>query len=160
MSVFGQRLKTARLEAGLSQEQLGIEAGLDPMSASAQMNRYELGKRAPNYDLAVALGKVLGVPAAYFYASKDDEAELLLAFQRMSGDAKRKLLQSLRLSRQTLGAASRQFRPSGLPPPSGSKVVDNCTPKGGSPRRAWLGGFCSKDRQPPSRCGIRHVSRL
>ncbi|WP_342132921.1 helix-turn-helix domain-containing protein [Hydrogenophaga sp. OTU3427] len=96
MSVFGLRLKAARLQAGLSQEQLGIEAGLDPMSASARMNRYELGKRAPNYDLAIALGKVLGVPAAYFYAAKDDEAELLLEFQRLSGDAKRKLLQSLR----------------------------------------------------------------
>jgi transcriptional regulator with XRE-family HTH domain len=34
MSVLAKRLKEARLRAGLSQERLGIEAGLDPMSAS------------------------------------------------------------------------------------------------------------------------------
>lgn len=71
MSVFGRRLKEARLRAGLSQEQLGMEAGLDPMSASARMNRYELGKRAPNFELVERIAKVLKVPAAYFYASDD-----------------------------------------------------------------------------------------
>lgn len=96
MSVFGHRLKAARIETGLSQEQLGIEAGLDPMSASARMNRYELGKRAPNYELAATLGKVLGVPAAYFYAARDEEAELLRLFHQLPVDARRKLLQSLR----------------------------------------------------------------
>ncbi|WP_238914233.1 helix-turn-helix domain-containing protein [Achromobacter insolitus] len=79
MSVLGNRLKEARLRAKLSQEKLGIEAGLDPMSASARMNRYELGNRIPDPELVERLGKVLQVPAPYFYAADDDIARLLLA---------------------------------------------------------------------------------
>jgi transcriptional regulator with XRE-family HTH domain len=84
MSAFPRRLKEARLRAALSQEQLGIEAGLDPMSASARMNRYELGKRIPNPELVERIAKVLSVPTAYFYAVEDDEAELLITFQELS----------------------------------------------------------------------------
>jgi transcriptional regulator with XRE-family HTH domain len=83
MTVLGRRLKQARQLAGLSQEQVGIEADLDPMSASARMNRYELGKRVPTYELVEKFAKVLGVPTAYFYAAADDEAELLLAFNKL-----------------------------------------------------------------------------
>lgn len=83
MTVLGRRLKQARQLAGLSQEQVGIEADLDPMSASTRMNRYELGKRAPAYELVERFAKVLGVPTAYFYAVADDEAQLLLAFSKL-----------------------------------------------------------------------------
>lgn len=83
MSVFGKRLKEARLRAGLSQEQLGLEAGLDPMSASARMNRYELGKRAPDFELVERIAKVLKVPAAYFYASEDTLARLIVAVGKL-----------------------------------------------------------------------------
>ena len=83
MTVLGRRLKQARQLAGLSQEQVGIEADLDPMSASTRMNRYELGKRAPAYELVERFGKVLGVPTAYFYAVAEDEAQLLLAFSKL-----------------------------------------------------------------------------
>lgn len=79
MSVLARRLKDARQQAGLSQERLGIEAGLDPMSASTRMNRYELGKRVPDVELMERIAAVLQVPVAYFYAG-DDEAELLLKF--------------------------------------------------------------------------------
>ncbi|QHE84729.1 helix-turn-helix domain-containing protein [Hydrogenophaga sp. BPS33] len=96
MSVFGKRLKAARTEVGLSQEGLGIEAGLDPMSASARMNRYEVGARSPNYDLVVALAKVLKLPAAYFYAAREDEAELLRLYHRLPAEARRKMLDALR----------------------------------------------------------------
>ena len=84
MSLLGQRLKEARQRAGLSQEKLGIEAGLDPMSASTRMNRYELGNRAPDWQLVERIAAVLQVPTAYFYASTDDEAELLLTFHKLS----------------------------------------------------------------------------
>lgn len=83
MSVFAQRLKEARQRSGLSQEKLGIEAGLDPMSASTRMNRYELGKRAPDAQLVERIATVLKAPAAYFYSDNDDEAELLLKFHRL-----------------------------------------------------------------------------
>jgi transcriptional regulator with XRE-family HTH domain len=48
------------------------------------MNRYELGRRVPSPDFVIRLGKVLNVPAAYFYAVEEDEAELLLAYHRLS----------------------------------------------------------------------------
>lgn len=84
MSVLAQRLKEARQLAGMSQEKLGIEAGLDPMSASTRMNRYELGKRVPDPDLVARLAVVLHAPATYFYAVDDTEADLLLKFHRLS----------------------------------------------------------------------------
>lgn len=84
MSVLAKRLKEARLRAGMSQENLGIEAGLDPMSASTRMNRYELGKRTPDLQLVERIAAVLKAPPSYFYAIDDDEAELLLKFHRLS----------------------------------------------------------------------------
>jgi transcriptional regulator with XRE-family HTH domain len=83
MSVLAKRLNEARQRAGLSQEKLGIEAGLDPMSASTRMNRYELGKRTPDLQLVERIAAVLKIPASYFYAVDDDEADLLLAFHRL-----------------------------------------------------------------------------
>jgi transcriptional regulator with XRE-family HTH domain len=91
MSVLGKRLKEARLRAGLSQEQLGIEADLDPMSASTRMNRYELGKRMPNFALVEKFADVLGVPAPYFYAADDALAEMIVNFGKMPPKERAKL---------------------------------------------------------------------
>jgi transcriptional regulator with XRE-family HTH domain len=93
MSVLGSRLKQARLLAGLSQERLGIEAGLDPMSASVRMNRYELGHRAPNFELVEEIARILNVPPPYFYARDEQSARLLLAFGRMKTSEKARLLE-------------------------------------------------------------------
>lgn len=81
--VLSKRLKAARLAAGLSQERLGVLAGIDEMSASARMNQYERGKHAPDHSMVNRLAVVLHVPVAYFYAFTDDEAALLLAFHRL-----------------------------------------------------------------------------
>ena len=83
-SVFGTRLKEARLEAGLSQKQLGIEAGLDPFVASTRINRYELGVHKVDYTFAIRLATVLGVPVAFLYAEDSELASLILAFGRLS----------------------------------------------------------------------------
>lgn len=93
MSVLGRRLKEARKVAGLSQEQVGIQADLDPMSASTRMNRYELGVRTPDFELVERFATVLNVPAAYFYASVDEEAALLLAYHRLSRTKRAEALQ-------------------------------------------------------------------
>lgn len=92
MSVFSQRLKAARLQAKLSQEQLGLLAGLEVESASARMNRYERGTRMPTPELVERISAVLQLPATYFYAANDDEAALLVAFHRMSTKDKKALL--------------------------------------------------------------------
>jgi transcriptional regulator with XRE-family HTH domain len=92
MSTLAKRLKEARIAAGLSQEQLGIEAGLEPASASTRMNRYELGKRVPDPVLVETLADVLGFPASYFYAVDDQEAALLAGYHRLSKSTKAKVL--------------------------------------------------------------------
>jgi transcriptional regulator with XRE-family HTH domain len=86
--VFSKRLKEARLRAGLSQEQLGLEAGLDAMSASTRMNRYELAKRTPDFSLVERLATVLKVPTAYFFAIDDDLANLILLFGKLNDSEK------------------------------------------------------------------------
>lgn len=96
MSVLAKRLKEARLRAGISQERLGIDAGLEPASASTRMNRYEVGTRAPDFELVERLAQVLGLPAAYFYAVDDDEAELLLGFHRLGKNDRKRILEALR----------------------------------------------------------------
>jgi transcriptional regulator with XRE-family HTH domain len=84
MSVLAKRLKEARLRVGLSQERLGVQAGIDEMSASARMNQYERGKHTPDWLTVERLATVLGVPVAYLYAEDDDVAELLLAFNALT----------------------------------------------------------------------------
>lgn len=84
MNTFAKRLKEARLRAGLSQEQLGIEAGLEPASASARMNRYELGKRFPDIALIEILAQVLRVSPSYFFSIRDEEANFLIQYGRLS----------------------------------------------------------------------------
>ena len=92
MSVIGKRLKEARLQASLSQEQLGLLAGLEVESASARMNRYERGTRVPTVELMERIAAVLNLPLAYFFAVSDDEATLLAAFHRMSVQKRKAVL--------------------------------------------------------------------
>jgi transcriptional regulator with XRE-family HTH domain len=96
MSVIGRRLKEARQSAGLSQEKLGLEAGLEAESASARMNRYETGARSPTLELMERIGKVLGAPASYFYEADDTTAELLLTFHRLPKASKAKVLEAVK----------------------------------------------------------------
>ena len=67
---WGARLKQARLNAGLSQKMLGIEAGIDAFVASTRINRYELGIHRPDLLTVRKLAKVLDVPVAFFFASE------------------------------------------------------------------------------------------
>lgn len=71
-------------------------AGIDEMSASARMNQYEKGKHEPDLSMVERLAKVLRLPAAYFYASDDQTAELLIQFHRLKKTDKAKLLQVMR----------------------------------------------------------------
>jgi transcriptional regulator with XRE-family HTH domain len=96
MSALAKRLKEARLRAGLSQERLGILAGIDEMSASARMNQYERGKHAPDWLTVQRLAAVLQVPVAYFYADDDDAAELLLAFYALPLEAREEAVNAIK----------------------------------------------------------------
>lgn len=76
------RLKEARLKAGLSQQQLGVLAGIDEATASARMNQYERGVHTPDFELVCRLAAVLNTPASYFYTVEDDLAEIILIYAR------------------------------------------------------------------------------
>ena len=96
MSTLAKRLKEARLRAGLSQERLGVLAGIDEMTASARMNQYERGKHAPDWLTVQRLATVLQVPVAFFYAEDDAAAELLLAFYALPLEAREEAVKAIR----------------------------------------------------------------
>lgn len=95
-SVLGKRLKQARLRAGLSQERLGVLAGIDEMSASARMNQYERGVHTPGYPMVEQFAKVLNVPVEYFYAKKEDTAQLLLGFHGLTRADRARVLEMVK----------------------------------------------------------------
>lgn len=74
------RLKEARLRSGLSQERLGILAGIDEATANARMNQYERGTHSPDFSLACKFAEVLKIPACYLYTVEDDLAEIILNY--------------------------------------------------------------------------------
>lgn len=92
MDLVAKRLREARKLARLSQERLGILAGIDEMSASARMNQYERGKHVPDFGTIRRIAEVLNIPGTYFYAVEDDEAELLVRFHRMSAEQRKQVL--------------------------------------------------------------------
>ncbi|MGJ7558386.1 helix-turn-helix domain-containing protein [Variovorax sp. RB3P1] len=95
-SVFGTRLRLARLAAGLPQDRLGVQAGLDEGTASARISRYESGVHEPSISFAHRLAEELGVPAAYFYASDDELAKLILLFGQLNVKQRKSLLEFAR----------------------------------------------------------------
>lgn len=80
-TIFAYRLKEARKRAGLSQEKLGVLAGIDEFSASARINQYEKGKHVPDLETAERLATVLNVPMPYFYSKDDNLADWILSFR-------------------------------------------------------------------------------
>ena len=91
-STLSTRLKQARLRARLSQEELGIRIGLEPASARTRMNRYEVGRRVPGFELIQRIAAELGLPATFFYAATDDEAELLAQYHQFDQADKERVL--------------------------------------------------------------------
>ncbi|MBS3048860.1 helix-turn-helix domain-containing protein [Enterobacter mori] len=81
-TVIGKRLKLARINADLTQAELGRRAGIDEESASSRVSQYEKETHAPDFKLACKFAIVLDVPEAYFYAVDDDLAELILKYHR------------------------------------------------------------------------------
>jgi len=95
-SPVAERLRQARQRAGISQKQLGIQAGIDEFSASARINQYERDKHVPDYDTAKRLADALNVPVTYLFADDDQIAELVLTFSLSSARKKTQILKALR----------------------------------------------------------------
>lgn len=92
LSVVARRLKEARTRAGLSQGQLGVEAGMDKFSASARISQYEHGKHMPDLQTLTRLAGVLRMPVPFFYCEDADLAELIAKFSAMSKGQRKKAL--------------------------------------------------------------------
>lgn len=73
------RLKAARLNARLTQEKLGVLAGIEEETARSRVSQYEGGIHRPTFETMCAFAKVLNVPECYFYTLDDDFAETVLA---------------------------------------------------------------------------------
>lgn len=82
-ALVGARLKAARSAAGLTQQQLGTEVGLDVDVAATRINRYERGVHDADTETATKLASRLGVPLAYLYSDSDLLAELILVFNKL-----------------------------------------------------------------------------
>src|ERR1700733_9404444 len=95
MSIVAKRLKEGRQRAGLSQKQLGIQAGIDEFSASARINQYERGKHMPDLQTLTRLAAVMRMPAPYFYCEDPELAELILKFSALGRAQRRRLLGSM-----------------------------------------------------------------
>lgn len=109
MSAFPEKLKSARLRLGLTQEQLGYELNVTKASVSA----WENGREAPSFRLLPKLRQLLGVsldelicgldgkggtekPADHTLRTmNEDEAALLKAFRRLSPQRRKGLLDML-----------------------------------------------------------------
>ncbi|MCL6330394.1 MULTISPECIES: helix-turn-helix domain-containing protein [Pectobacterium] len=72
------RLKTARLQANLTQEKLGVLAGIEEATARSRISQYESGIHRPTFEMMCAFAKVLNVPECYFYTVDDDFAAAVL----------------------------------------------------------------------------------
>lgn len=83
-AVFPRRLKQARQRSGLTQEQLGIQAGIDEFSASTRVNQYEKGKHTPAIQTSQRLARALLVPTGFLYEDDDLLASLLAIAGRLS----------------------------------------------------------------------------
>ncbi|EDT2962637.1 XRE family transcriptional regulator [Salmonella enterica subsp. enterica] len=73
-----KRLKEARLRAKLTQEKLGVLAGIEEATAYSRLSHYENGTHKPTFDLVCEFARVLNVPECYFYTVDDDFAEAVL----------------------------------------------------------------------------------
>ena len=77
-SIFGKRLREARMRADLTQDALGVAIGLDEGPACIRISRYESGVHSPSLDVLVELAKALGVPPAYLITDDDRLAHTIL----------------------------------------------------------------------------------
>ncbi|CZW48760.1 helix-turn-helix transcriptional regulator [Enterobacter hormaechei] len=77
-----KRLKEARLRAKLTQEKLGVLAGIEEATAYSRLSHYENGTHKPTFELVCEFARVLDVPECYFYTVDDELANLIVLYWR------------------------------------------------------------------------------
>jgi transcriptional regulator with XRE-family HTH domain len=107
LSVFGTRLREARLRMGIPQDKLGVLIGLDEHTASARISRYESGVHEPPIKTARDLAEALDVPLGYLYCDDDKLANIVLAVSQLPESDRDHLLKSLEERLATIAATTK-----------------------------------------------------
>ena len=65
-TLFGRRLREARIRMGIPQDKLGLMIGIDEGFANARISRYEPGTHEASFAIAERLAEALKPPQAFF----------------------------------------------------------------------------------------------
>lgn len=96
-TLFGKRLRAARLAREWTQAELGGALGLeDPNTAAPRISRYERGMHEADFKTIEKLSKALGLPPAYFFAASDVLAEAILVISGLPKDKQQEALNLLK----------------------------------------------------------------
>jgi transcriptional regulator with XRE-family HTH domain len=80
---IAERIGQARKAAGLSQQALGVAAGIEEETAKVRIHQYEQGKHLPPYSMLERLAKTLGKPVSWFIC-EEAQKSLLLVLDELS----------------------------------------------------------------------------
>jgi transcriptional regulator with XRE-family HTH domain len=92
--VVAKRIKIAREAAGLSQDALGVLAGIEEATAKVRIHQYEQSKHTPPFSMLERLATVLGKPATWFICEEDTQ-EVLLKLHSLPKEARADIIASL-----------------------------------------------------------------
>ena len=92
--VLAERMREAREAAGLSQEALGILAGIDEATAKVRINQYENARHTPPLSMINTIASVLKRPVTWFLCEEDTKA-LYLALNQVSKSKRPEVIKSL-----------------------------------------------------------------
>lgn len=98
MKHIGDRIRQARENLGLSQEELAARIGKTQPSLSL----YESGKRGIHIKDFPLLAKALNVPIGYFFGEDDIDDELLSIVYGLNDEHKQQIVKRLRLEVQII----------------------------------------------------------
>jgi Zn-dependent peptidase ImmA (M78 family) len=93
--MFGDRLKQARLAAGLSLR--GLADKMDNYVSAQVIHKYELNKATPGSDVLIKLSQTLGVKMEFFFRPASAEVELSVPAYRKRATVSKKELDAIRV---------------------------------------------------------------
>ena len=90
-TLFGRRLREARLQLGIPQDKLGVMIGLDESCSIARMSRYENGVHEPPFKTIEKIAFALKLPVAYFFCDDDKLAKIIKCYESITEENRQSL---------------------------------------------------------------------
>ena len=90
-SIVASRLLEAREALGLSQQALGVRAGIEEETAKVRIHYYERGKYVPTLSMLDSIARVLGKPLTWFFCEPDEQALISLLHSLPSAEREQAL---------------------------------------------------------------------